>query len=213
MRWTIAEERTDGRWFAPSAERNHGPILGILKRVLPPRGTVLEIGSGTGQHAAYFARALQDLEWQPTEADAAFLVSIARWTEWAGTANVAPPLNFDVREIPWPIEAADAIVCINVIHVAPWEVVPALFRGASRVLPPAGVLFLYGPYRRQVGATAPSNEAFDAKLRAQDTKWGLHSVEEVAGAGEYSGFSLAETVDMPANNLSLVFRRTVDHSP
>jgi SAM-dependent methyltransferase len=207
MRWTIGEERPDGRWHAPSADRNQAPILGVLKRVLPLRGRVLEIGSGTGQHVALFAKEFPRLAWQPSDADAGFQRSIALWSQAEGVTNVAPPLHFDVRDLPWPVVAVDAVVCINVIHVAPWEVAEALFIGARSVLAPGGVLFLYGPYRCAGRPTAPSNERFDAVLRAHDPQWGLRGVEEVVEVAERNGFACTERIDMPANNLSLVFHR------
>jgi SAM-dependent methyltransferase len=208
MAWKIGERLPDGRWVAPAAERNKGPILEVLQRVLPPRGLVLEIGSGTGQHVVHFAKALSQLSWQPSDPDAENRQSIALWSRFEELGNVRAPLALDVRERPWPIDAADAIVCINVVHVSPWAATLALFDGVREVAPPEGVLFLYGPYRRGGRHTAPSNEKFDADLRAHNPEWGLRGIDELAEIADRVGFALAEIVDMPANNFSLVFRKT-----
>ena len=208
MAWKIGERLPDGRWVAPAAERNQGPILEVLQRVLPPRGLVLEIGSGTGQHVVHFAKALSQLSWQPSDPDAENRQSIALWSRVEELGNVKPPLALDVRVRPWPIDAADAIVCINVVHVSPWAATLALFEGVREVLPREGVLFLYGPYRRGGRHTAPSNEKFDADLRAHNPEWGLRDIGELAEVADRAGFALAEIVDMPANNFSLVFRKT-----
>ena len=207
MAWKIGERLPDGRWVAPAAERNQGPILEVLQRVLPPRGLVLEIGSGTGQHVVHFAKALSQLSWQPSDPDAENRQSIALWSRVEELGNVKPPLALDVRVRPWPIDAADAIVCINVVHVSPWAATLALFEGVREVLPREGVLFLYGPYRRGGRHTAPSNEKFDADLRAHNPEWGLRDIGELAEVADRAGFALAEIVDMPANNFSLVFRK------
>ena len=207
MAWKIGEWLADGRWVAPAAERNKGPILEVLQRVLPARGLVLEIGSGTGQHVVHFAKALPQLSWQPSDPDPDNRRSIALWSRVEELGNVNPPLALDVRERPWPVGAADAIVCINVVHVSPWAATLALVDGARNLLPHEGVLFLYGPYRRGGRHTAPSNEKFDADLRAHDPEWGLRDVDELMEVAARAGFALAEIVDMPANNFSLVFRK------
>jgi len=206
--WRMGENLGDGRCSAPAAERNRGPILDVLKRVLPPQGLVLEIGSGTGQHAVHFAKFLPRLVWQPSDLDPEYRRSVSAWTRHEGMANVREPVALDVRQRPWPIARADAIVCINVVHVSPWAATLALIDGARTVLSERGVLFLYGPYRRAGHATAPSNEKFDAELRAHDPQWGLREVEDIAEAAARAGFALCEVVEMPANNLSLVFRTT-----
>lgn len=209
----FGERLTDGRWFAPAAARNQVPIREVLERELPPKGMVLEIASGTGQHVVYFAKALPRLTWQPSDPDPGHLNSIARWIDFAQPGNVNAPLALDVRQQPWPLGAADAVVCINMVHIAPWAATEALFGGAGQLLSPPGPLVLYGPYRRGGQHTAPSNARFDADLRAQDPEWGLRDVEAVRAVAEQSGFVLADTVAMPANNLSLVFRKrdaTVD---
>lgn len=195
------------RLSAPAAERNRGPILDVLRRVLPARGDVLEIASGTGQHVVHFAAGLPGLHWRPSDPDAQARRSIAAWIAQAGLSNVDAPLAFDVRDAAWPFAALDAIVCINMIHIAPWACAEALFAGASRVLRPGGVLVLYGPYRREGRHTAPSNAAFDAQLRNRDPSWGVRDLETVVALGLDRGLDCIEVVEMPANNLSVVFRR------
>ncbi|KVP05237.1 SAM-dependent methyltransferase [Burkholderia ubonensis] len=195
------------RLSAPAAERNRGPILDVLRRVLPARGDVLEIASGTGQHVVHFAAGLPGLHWRPSDPDAQARRSIAAWIAQAGLSNIDAPLAFDVRDAAWPFAALDAIVCINMIHIAPWACAEALFAGASRVLRPGGVLVLYGPYRREGRHTAPSNAAFDAQLRSRDPSWGVRDLETVVALGLDRGLDCIEVVEMPANNLSVVFRR------
>lgn len=207
MEWRTGEELDDGRWLAPAAERNKAPILGVLQRWLPARGLVLEIGSGTGQHAVHFARALRTLAWQPSDPDARMRGSIAAWIAHQDPGNVLPPLDLDVEHAVWPVAHADAVVCINVVHVSPWSAVPALMAGAARILRPGAPLLLYGPYRRGGAHTAPSNERFDAQLRAHDARWGVRDMEAVTRAAVAAGFRPLETVGMPANNLTLVFGR------
>jgi hypothetical protein len=197
-------EDDSGRRVSPSAERNKGPILEVLERVLPARGLVLEIASGSGQHVAHFARALPALEWQPSDADAGMRRSIERWTGEQALANVRPPIALDVQLRPWPIDRADAVVCINMIHIAPWAATPALFGGIRAIA--ARMAVLYGPYRRGGAHTAPSNAAFDADLRARDPAWGVRDLEAVADAAGAEGFTLDEVAPMPANNFALVFR-------
>jgi len=198
-------EDDSARRVAPSAERNKGPILELLARVLPPRGLVLEIASGTGQHVVHFARALPALEWQPSDADPGGRLSIERWIREEALGNVRAPIALDVLQHPWPIDRADAVACINMIHIAPWAATPALFRGIHAIA--ARIAVLYGPYRRGGAHTAPSNEAFDADLRARDPSWGVRDLEAVADAAAEEGFTLDEIVPMPANNFTLVFRR------
>jgi len=195
----------DERETAPSAERNKGPILEVARRVLPARGVVLEIGSGTGQHVAHLAAALPSVTFQPSELDLSRHPSIRAWTR--ELENVRPPLALDVSRRPWPVDAADAIVCINVIHISPWHATLALMEGAGALLPSGGVLVTYGPYRRGGRHTAPSNEEFDASLKSRDPEWGVRDMEEVQAAADRAGLRLEETVAMPANNFTLVFRR------
>jgi hypothetical protein len=199
------ERAASGKWSSPSAERNKGPILEVLARVLPARGTVLEIASGTGQHVEHFAKALPGLAWQPSDPDAELRESIALRMADAALANLQGPIDLDVTRLPWPVETADAVVAINLIHVAPWPATTALFEGAKALLAPGQVVFLYGPYRRFGRDTSDSNAQFDRDLRARDPAWGVRDMEAVCGVAEAAGFLLAETVEMPANNFSLVF--------
>jgi SAM-dependent methyltransferase len=196
----------DARETAPSPERNKQPILDVLWRVLPPSGLVLEIGSGTGQHVAHFAKAMPDLVFQPTEMDTSKHASIAAWV--AGLPNVRPVIGLDVTHQPWPIRRAEAIVCINVIHISPWAATLALMKGAGKILSSDGVLVTYGPYRLEGRHTAPSNEAFEAWLKERDALFGVRDIEEVAAAAREVGLEHVESVPMPANNFTLVFRRS-----
>lgn len=200
------EVLADGRWFSAPAERNKQPIVDVLSRVLPQSGLVLEIASGTGQHVVHFAGAFAGLQWRPSDPDAELRRSIQARSAEARLPNVLAPLDLDVQSVPWPIARADAIVCCNMIHVAPWAATLALMKGARTALAAGGVLFLYGPYRRGGRHTSPGNEAFDAALRAEDPEWGLRDVEAVIGEAEREGFVLGEIVDMPANNLSVVLK-------
>jgi SAM-dependent methyltransferase len=195
------------RRYHPSAERNKGPILAVLSRVLPPAGTVLEIASGTGQHVVHFAAALPQLTFQPSDPDPASRASVAGWIAEIGVGNVLPPLDIDVRRPDWGVEAADAVVCVNMIHIAPWACAEGLIAGAARQLPPNGPLVIYGPFKRGGAHTAPSNAAFDASLRAQDPDWGIRDLEAVQALGEAHGFVLEEIVEMPANNLTVILRK------
>ena len=201
------EKTANGKWSIPAAERNKGPILDVLARVLPRRGVVLEIASGTGQHVMHFAKALPDLTWQPSDPDAELRESIALRVREERPANVKGPIEIDVAKLPWPLEAADAVLAINLIHVAPWSATPALFEGAKALLSAGQVLFLYGPYRRFDRHTSESNAQFDLDLRAHSREWGLRDMEAVSDVAAGAGFVLAETVEMPANNFSLVFKR------
>jgi SAM-dependent methyltransferase len=195
------------RETAPSAERNKEPILEVLRRFLPSHGLVLEIGSGTGQHVAHFAKAFPDITFQPSEMDSSRHASIAAWIRHEGLANVKSPVSFDVSRLPWPVDRADAIVCINVLHISPWAATLGLMAGAGKLLPPRGVLVTYGPYKQEGRHTAPSNESFDASLRSRDPRWGVRDLEEVAAAAKREGLDVAETIAMPANNFTLVFIR------
>lgn len=198
----------DRRRHAPAAERNREPILGVLRRVLPTRGTVLEIASGSGQHVAHFAAALPELTFQPTDRSDQDFASITAWCADAGLRNVRAPVVLDVTSDPWPaaIGIVDAIFNANMIHIAPWEACLGLLRGAGAHLAHDGVLVTYGPYRIAGQHTAPSNEAFDCDLRARDPSWGVRDLEEVAQVAERHGLVVAERVAMPANNFTIVFR-------
>jgi hypothetical protein len=192
---------------APAVARNRDPILAVLRRVLPARGTVLEIASGTGEHAVHFAAALPDIDWQPSDPDAAALRSIVAWREAARLPNVLAPLLLDVTSPVWPVQQTDAMVCINMIHISPWRAAEALMAGAGRVLESGGMLFLYGPYKEGGVHTASSNEAFDASLRARNPEWGVRELDDVKALAARHGIEFVERVAMPANNLSVVFRR------
>ena len=191
---------------APATARNRDPILAVLRRVLPPRGLVLEIASGSGEHGLHFAAALPQLTWQPTDADPAALASIRAWRADSGPPNLLEPLPLDVCA-PWPLPRADAVVCINMIHIAPWEACLGLLQGAAALLPAGGVLYLYGPYRAAGQHTAPSNAVFDEDLRARDPRYGVRDLEAVVAAAAERGLRWHETVPMPANNLSVVLRK------
>jgi hypothetical protein len=203
----MTDANPDARRHAPATARNREAILAVLKRVLPPAGVVLEIASGTGEHAAYFAPRCPALEWQPSDADPDNLASIAAWAAAAGAANIRPPLALDVGAADWGVDGADAMLCVNMIHIAPWAATAALMAGAARLLPAGAPLCLYGPYKRAGRHTAPSNAAFDADLRRRDPAWGVRDLDDVARVADGRGLALAEVVEMPANNLSVVFRR------
>jgi hypothetical protein len=204
----VTDPDSPARRVAPAAARNRDAILAVLSCVLPKQGTVLEVASGTGQHAVHFAAALPGLTWQPSDPDPDSLQSIEAWRHDAKLANLNAPVTLDVRQIPWDVPGAlGAIVCINMIHIAPWEAAEALFEGAGTRLVEGGVLFLYGPYKRGGTHTAPSNAAFDQQLRATSQHWGVRDLEAVETLGHAAGLALQEIVPMPANNFSLVFRR------
>jgi hypothetical protein len=192
---------------APAAARNRQPILDVLRPHLPATGLVLEIASGSGEHTAHFAQALPGLTFQPSDPDSVARASIDDWAASLGLANVRPALALDASAADWPIAAADAIVCINMIHISPWSATVGLIRGAARVLPLNGPLFLYGPYLRAGVPTAPSNLAFDRDLRAGNPAWGLRALEEVTALATAHGFAPPLVTEMPANNLSVVLRR------
>jgi len=192
---------------SPAARRNKGPILEVLKRVLPESGAVLEIASGTGEHVVHFAEALPGLVFQPAEMDPAALGVLRLRRDRAKLPNIAPPLVLDVREPTWPVTRADAVLCINMIHIAPWTAAIGLLRGAAAVLPRGGPLVLYGPFFRADAPTAPSNTAFDLSLKARDPDWGVRRLEDVTAAAAEQGLDLAERIEMPANNLVVVYRR------
>lgn len=192
---------------APAAARNRQPILDVLQPHLPPRGLVLEVASGTGEHTAHFAQALPGLIFQPSDPDEMARASIDDWTSALGLGNVRPALALDAAAETWPIAGADAIVCINMIHISPWASTVGLIRGAARLLPKTGTLFLYGPYFRDDVTTAPSNLAFDRDLRARNPAWGIRTVEEIVALARAHGFAPPLVIDMPANNLSLAFRK------
>jgi hypothetical protein len=202
----VTGEAVTGAQTAPAVARNRDPILVVLRRVLPAQGAVLEIASGTGEHAVHFAAALPGLIWQPTDRDPDARRSIEAWRDRTRLPNLLPPLEFDVTAA-WPVERVDAIVCINMIHISPWRATQGLMAGAEKVLPTGGVLFLYGPCKEGRAHTAQSNEAFDASLRARNPEWGVRDLDDVRAIAAEHGLDFAERVAMPANNISVVFVR------
>jgi SAM-dependent methyltransferase len=192
----------DPRRFAPATLRNRDPLLAALRPLLPAQGLVLEVASGSGEHCAHFAAGLSGLDFQPSDPDAANRASIDAWC--TGLANARPALALDATA-PWPALRVDAVLCINMIHIAPWSATIGLLHGAAAVLGAGAPLILYGPFRRAGVPTAPSNEEFDASLRARDPAWGLRALEEVAAAA--TGFAAPQVIEMPANNLTVLFRR------
>mgnify|MGYP001324584259 CR=1 FL=1 len=200
----------DQRSFSPSTARNREPILNVLQRVLAAKAKVLELASGAGEHAAYFARAMPGWSWRPSDPDAGARASIAAWIEIESLSNVLAPAAIDVCADPWGVEddaPFDALVCINMIHISPWEATLGLMAGAARLLRTGGVLYTYGAYKSGGAHTAPSNETFDAWLKQRDARFGVRGVEDVERAAQARGLRLHEIVEMPANNLSLVFLR------
>ncbi|WP_088242920.1 DUF938 domain-containing protein [Calothrix rhizosoleniae] len=206
----------DARRYAPATQRNREPILEILQQVLPPQGTVLEISSGTGEHAVFFAPRLTPRIWLPSEPEPRSRASVVAWLEHSPADNLHLPLDIDVRGTVWAVEEniplesippINAIVNINMIHIAPWSACLGLMAGANRLLPSGGIMYLYGPYKRGGEHTAPSNEAFDDSLRAQNPEWGVRNLEDVVAAANDQNLTLLNTYQMPANNLSLVFQR------
>jgi SAM-dependent methyltransferase len=192
---------------APATARNREPILEVLARWLDGPRRVLEIASGTGQHAVFFAERMPAISWQPSDVDASYLDSITSWVEEAGVSNLAPPIVLDARSASWPVDPVDAVFNANMIHIAPWAVAAGLLAGAGRVLVPGGLLFLYGPFRVGGAHTAPSNAAFDESLRARDPEWGVRDLERVIDTAAASGLEHVETNALPANNQLIVFRR------
>ena len=188
--------------FAPSCERNKEPILAVLCEILNARGVILEVGSGSGQHAVHFARGLPHMEWQPSDV-AENLPSISAWRAEAGLANLREPLMLDLFADDWPITVAQAVVCINTIHIVSWKAVESLFAGAGRVLAPGGIMYVYGPYRYALRPLEPSNEEFDRWLKARDSRSGVRLFEDVNRLAGQHGLMLTGDRAMPANNRSL----------
>jgi hypothetical protein len=203
--WIAADAPGDTpRRHAPATLRNREAIADVLATVLPPSGTVLEVASGSGEHCAYFAQRFCGLTWQPSDPEPAARASIAAWCN--SLSNTRPALDLDAALPEWPITQAVAVLCINMVHISPWEATLGLLSGSGRLLKPGALLFLYGPYHRTGHPTAPSNEAFDASLKMRDPRWGLRSLDEVVEAAD--GFFVPDRVTgMPANNLSIVLRR------
>jgi ribosomal protein S18 acetylase RimI-like enzyme len=200
---------SDPRIAAPAASRNRDPILEVLRRVLPPRGRVLELASGSGEHALHFARALPGITFQPSDPDEDRRASIAAYVADAGPANLLPPIELDATGT-WAEISADAVLCINMVHIAPWAAAEGLVRGAAKL---GAMLVTYGPYRRRGIHTAPSNAAFDADLRGRNPAWGIRDLEAIAGLAGANGYAAPEIVPMPANNFMLVFRHPAIADP
>jgi hypothetical protein len=198
---------SDGRQHAPATARNREPIRDVLARELPPQGTVLEIASGSGEHAVYFAGAFPGIAWQPSDTSDAALASIEAWRAEAQLANLRAPVVLDATWPLWPVASAEAIVCINMVHISPWEAALGLFAGASRLLMSGALLYLYGPFRFDGAFSAGSNAAFDQSLRARDPRWGVRDASALEAAARAQGLVLRDTIEMPANNHSLVFRK------
>jgi hypothetical protein len=194
------------RRSAPAALRNREPIADVLREWLPPTGLVLEVASGSGEHAIHFAQVFPDLEWQPSDTDAGALQSIRAWREAAALPNVREPVAIDASSADWPIAQADAVLSINMVHICPWAASLGLTDGAARILPPGAPLILYGPWLKDDVPTAPSNLAFDADLKRRDPAWGLRRVEDFTAAAARKHLQLHEVLSMPANNMMLLFR-------
>jgi len=197
----------DLRRFAPATARNRGPILAVLERVLPTTGTILEVGAGTGEHAAFMAPRFPGVVWQPTDPDPEARASIDAWRAYSLTPNLRPARELDASSSAWPVDQVDALLAINVVHISPWPTTLGLFAGAGERLSEDGILFLYGPYRIGGEHTAPTNVAFDASLRGRDRRWGIRDLEALEELAAVHGLALRERVAMPANNFSLVFAR------
>ena len=215
-------ESLDARQYAPATQRNRETILKVLLQVLPPTGTVLEVSSGTGEHAVFFAPRLQPRKWIPSDPNPVARASIAAWREHYPADNLYPPIELDVRNPIWDVEQDKlpkplqdmgfnrgsilAIVNINMIHISPWSACLGLMAGAGRILPPNGILYLYGPFKQGGKHTAPSNANFDESLQAQNPEWGVRDLDEVVAVAQAQNLSLVETYAMPANNLSVIFQ-------
>jgi hypothetical protein len=219
----------DHRLYAPATARNRDPIRDVLMDVLPSSGLVLEVASGSGEHAVHLATAFPHLVFQPSDPSETARRSIAAWIAETGLGNLRSPIDLDARlsrdetagdettqadaagvgtaHVTWAIDAADALLCINMIHISPWPATIGLIRQAAAILPPEAPLYLYGPYKRGGQHTAPSNAAFDASLRSQNDAWGVRDLEAVAALATEAGFSAPRVIEMPANNFSVIFRR------
>jgi cyclopropane fatty-acyl-phospholipid synthase-like methyltransferase len=197
----------DARRYAPSSARNRDPLLQVLKSLLPQTGTILEIASGTGEHACYFAPAFGTAIWQPTDADESAIASIKAHRQADAPANLAPPLHLNVMEPEWHVGSVDAVLCVNMVHIAPWACCENLLQGCAHVLSPGAPLVLYGPFKQDGAHTAPSNAEFDQTLREQNAEWGIRDIAEIAEAGKARGLTVEDPIAMPSNNLCVILRQ------
>jgi len=204
--WSAADGGGEAKRHAPATLRNRDAIVSVLREILPETGLVLEVASGSGEHVVHFAHAFPALDWQPSDPEPAALASIDAWRAEAAMANLRPPVVLDAAAGDWPIERADAMLCINMVHISPWAATEGLVARAGQLLPSGAPLYLYGPYIRTDVPTAESNLAFDASLRARNPDWGLRALDEVVVLATRHGLTFERLVEMPANNLSLVFR-------
>jgi Protein of unknown function (DUF938) len=202
----VRDESGEAKRYAPATERNRVAISDVLANVLPTSGLALEIASGTGEHVIHFAARFPGLIWQPTDDDDAGIASIESWRTDVDLPNIRPALRLNAAAPAWPVSHADAILCINMIHIAPWSAAEGLMAGASRLLRQGGMMYLYGPFREDDVLTAPGNEEFDRSLKSRDPQWGLRLVADVIALAKQYGLVFAQRTAMPANNLSLVFR-------
>lgn len=191
----------------PATARNSEPIAEVLEQELPAEGTVLEIASGSGEHAVFMARRFPQISWQPSDPDLEALASIGEWAREAGLANLGPPLEIDATAEVWPVSHVEAMFCANMVHISPWSATEGLFKGAARVLQSGSPLILYGPYFEEDVEPAPSNLAFDESLRSRNADWGIRQVSMLDKLARQTGLNRTARYEMPANNLSLVFRR------
>lgn len=205
--WLASEAEGEGRKFAPAVQRNREAIAAVLDDLLPSNGVVLELASGSGEHAVYFAGLFPHLNWQPSDPDPHALASIEAWREHAGLSNLLAPLNIDAGASAWPIETVDAVLCINMVHISPWSSTEGLIAGSARLLKPGQPLFIYGPFEQAGVETAPSNIAFDASLRERNPEWGVRRVDDVIALARDFGFKREQIIPMPANNLFVALYR------
>jgi SAM-dependent methyltransferase len=201
----VFEPTGEAKRHAPATERNRDAIVDVLKGSLPDKGHMLEVASGTGEHIVHFARCFPQLAWQPSDPDPAAIASIKAWCAEAALSNLLPPIEIDASR-DWNVDPADAIICINMVHISPWTATTGLFRNAGRVLRESGMLYLYGPYRRIDVPTAPGNEQFDQSLKDRNPVWGLRYVEDMVTEAAAVGLAFEKLIEMPANNVSLIFR-------
>jgi SAM-dependent methyltransferase len=203
----VFEATGEAKRHAPATERNRAAIAEVLRGILPEKGIVLEIASGTGEHIVHFADIFPHLSWQPSDPDPVALASIAAWSGEGSHSNLQSPMQIDASA-NWPVDHADAIICINMVHISPWAATLGLMKNAGRVLPVGGMLYLYGPYRRHDAPTAPSNQQFDQSLKERNPEWGLRYIEDLVAEASNAGMTLDRIIEMPANNMSLIFRLT-----